>query len=329
MIKLGLKSAVSMLVLAMLFGGANRAMAQYQEGDLNHDGIIDVADLTQIIDMMANGGGMITPLPEQRREFRKFRPDSIEPVREIDLGLPSHRKWASKNIGAGRVYDFGVFFAWGEVEGRYGYLPERLNPSLLEKGTTPRKFDWPSYEFNWGNNSWETIEKYQYPDNHSEGTVWYDDFGLYNGDNRFHLEDADDAAKYHWDTSWRMPNYVDIMELIDTTYTTQRWGKFQGTDVYGCIFKSKNPQYTDSLFLPAAGQADDKYVQYRSDMNGFGHCFYWTSDIYQHHTADAYVLDIDKYLPGMDMREGEDKIAIVSWYHRYLGCSIRPVKDDK
>jgi len=310
MIKLGLKSAVSMLVLAMLFGGANRAMAQYQEGDLNHDGIIDVADLTQIIDMMANGEGKVTPLPEETA-IEKLS-DGPQPV---DLGLPSHRIWADRNLGVSKNPNFGLYFTWGDIEGHKGYIYDGRK----------YRFDWRSYKFNEGNDSWETIEKYQYPDNHFEG-CWYDEYGLYNGDNRFHLEDADDAAKYHWGTDWRMPNYVDIMELIDTVNTTQSWEK-DANGIYGCKFTSKYNGRT--LFLPAAGQADDKYVQYRSDMNGFGHCFYWTSDIYQHHSADAYVLDIDKYLPGMDMREGEDKIAIVSWYHRYLGCSIRPVKDDK
>jgi hypothetical protein len=323
MIKLGLKSAVSMLVLAMLFGGANRVMAQYQEGDLNHDGVIDVADLTQIIDMMANGTEEIAPVQE-RAEVKRLN----ETFTAADFELPSHRKWATKNLGYSKDKDYGLFFAWGDLEGRYGYLPERVSPTKYKDlgFTAPRKFDWPSYQYTLGWLTGDSIEKYQFPDNHFEGR-WYDDAGIFCGDEKDHLDDVDDPVRYHCPSGgWRMPNLIDVMELIDTLNTTQSWEK-DANGIYGCKFTSKLNGGT--LFLPAAGQADDKYVQYRSDMNGFGHCFYWTSNVYPHNSTDAYVLDIDKYLPGMDMRESEKQIAIISWYYRYLGCSIRPVLDDK
>ena len=35
----------------------------------------------------------------------------------IDLGLPSGRLWADKNIGAEKETDYGLYFQWGETVG--------------------------------------------------------------------------------------------------------------------------------------------------------------------------------------------------------------------
>ena len=35
----------------------------------------------------------------------------------VDLGLPSSLLWAEKNIGACKLEDFGLYFAWCETEG--------------------------------------------------------------------------------------------------------------------------------------------------------------------------------------------------------------------
>ena len=35
----------------------------------------------------------------------------------VDLGLPSHLKWAKCNIGAEKETDAGLYFAWGETTG--------------------------------------------------------------------------------------------------------------------------------------------------------------------------------------------------------------------
>ena len=39
----------------------------------------------------------------------------------VDLGLPSGLKWASQNIGANSVGDYGGYYAWGELETKSSY----------------------------------------------------------------------------------------------------------------------------------------------------------------------------------------------------------------
>ncbi len=43
------------------------------------------------------------------------------PAEAIDLGLPSGTKWASYNLGASKIEDYGCYFAWGETEEKDRY----------------------------------------------------------------------------------------------------------------------------------------------------------------------------------------------------------------
>lgn len=43
------------------------------------------------------------------------------PAEAIDLGLPSGTKWASYNLGASKMEDYGCYFAWGETEEKDRY----------------------------------------------------------------------------------------------------------------------------------------------------------------------------------------------------------------
>lgn len=320
MFKIELKNAASLLLLALLWGGSCNVMAQDIEGDANHDGRVDVADISYIIGLMANGGQK-AGFPETENFTGTGVPAGVQTV---DLGLPSGRLWANMNIGAEKPGDFGLYFAWGEIEGKRGYLAE-----ALDKVAKPRRFDWKSYKFNYGNDSWETIEKYQFPDAHTDA-CWYDERGQFIGDGLYKLEDCDEAVKKNWNEDWRMPNVSDVRELAE--YTTQEWYQDPATGNWGCLFTSLNPDYTDQLFIPASGIADDKLIQKRDDVFKFGHGFYWTSTLYEHNSSNAYILDIDYIVDGMDVRGdglGEGNIAIQSWKGRYLGLTIRPVKDDK
>nr|MCR5153047.1 hypothetical protein [Prevotella sp.] len=60
----------------------------------------------------------------------------------IDLGLPSGVKWASRNVGANSVEDYGNYYAWGETEtkdsytsGTYKYGTRNLGNNLDIGGT--------------------------------------------------------------------------------------------------------------------------------------------------------------------------------------------------
>ena len=73
-----------------------------RKGDVNVDGTVDVADIATVIEIMA--GKIVIPQA----------PDN---AKAVDLGLPSGTLWASINIGASAPQDYGLYFAWGDTKG--------------------------------------------------------------------------------------------------------------------------------------------------------------------------------------------------------------------
>ena len=96
---------------------------------------------------------------------------------EIDLGLPSGLKWASRNLGAPSPRDNGAYFAWGETKPKWDFNPDN---------------------YKWGDCSDESkITKY----NNSDGKLW--------------LDKEDDAASVILGGEWRTPTTAEIQELVD------------------------------------------------------------------------------------------------------------------
>lgn len=69
-------------------------------------------------------------------------------VQAVDLGLPSGRLWADRNIGARSPEDVGLYFSWGNVEGvefgkDYGFSEEHYNdtPGAKLKGDIDAEHD--------------------------------------------------------------------------------------------------------------------------------------------------------------------------------------------
>lgn len=67
---------------------------------------------------------VVLPLPagdiDETELRRMFEADACMPV-AVDLGLPSGRLWADRNVGAKKPEDFGLYFSWGSVDGvRHG-----------------------------------------------------------------------------------------------------------------------------------------------------------------------------------------------------------------
>ena len=93
----------------------------------------------------------------------------------VDLGLPSGLKWATCNVGADFLEDYGDYFAWGETTTKAGYTEENSLTSRL------------------------TISELQ-----SQGII--------DGDHN--LTPSYDAARANWGGSWRMPTEAEQRELI-------------------------------------------------------------------------------------------------------------------
>ena len=79
-----------------------KVQAQVINGDLNHNGDLDVDDITLLINGYLTG------------EKEYFNGGSDNSHEAVDLGLSV--KWATMNVGANAPEEYGDYFAWGETE---------------------------------------------------------------------------------------------------------------------------------------------------------------------------------------------------------------------
>jgi hypothetical protein len=143
----------------------------------------------------------------------------------VDLGLPSGTLWATCNVGADAPYEYGDYFAWGEIQPKSDY-------------------GWNTYQF--CNGSENTLTKYCSKANYG-----------YNGftDTLTTLLPENDAATVNWGGDWRMPTDEEWDELFDNT--TRTWISMNGT--IGILFTASNH---NSIFLPAAGIYRYNHLEY-------------------------------------------------------------------
>ena len=133
----------------------------------------------------------------------------------VDLGLPSGTLWATCNVGADSIGDYGDRFAWGE--------------------TSPKEaYNWQTYKYT-NDDKW--VLKYCV-NNH----------GTHNGEYGFEdllteLEAIDDAATVNWGDGWRTPTVDDWRELRDNCFHDM----IVLNNVRGHLIKSPNG---NSIFLP-------------------------------------------------------------------------------
>lgn len=163
----------------------------------------------------------------------------------INLGLSV--KWACYNVGATSPEECGVFYAWGETEGK-------------------RYYYWDTYL--WGNR--DKLELSKYCNKSSLGTV----------DGLTILEPEDDVAHVKWGGKWRMPTLKEFEELVHNC--NSEWTTVNG--VKGRKFISR--ENGNSIFLPAGGSRyrggfDTHYVgAYGSYWSSSLNTMYDTFDAY-------------------------------------------------
>jgi len=173
----------------------------------------------------------------------------------VDLGLPSGIKWADRNVGASKPWEFGDYFAWGETEPKERYHQETYKYCSY--------YDYYGYGYH--------LTKYC--TNGNNGTTV---------DNKTILEAADDAAYIHWGGEWRMPTKEERDELYENC--TWEWTKNNGVDGYKLTSKKNG----NSIFLPLAGCIDDTWTN-----SGYG--FYWTSSLNIEDNWNAYDINFTRY----------------------------------
>ena len=157
----------------------------------------------------------------------------------VDLGLSV--KWATKNVGAERAFDFGDFFAWGETNSKAEY-------------------DWTTYQYT--EQGATQMTKYC---NSSLGAI---------RDYKYILEETDDAATVSWGQKWRTPTLAEMNELLENC--TWIWHEnYNASGIAGFEVRSNMEGFTtNSIFLPAAGHWGGKNA-YDTNKKGM----YWTSTL--------------------------------------------------
>ena len=134
----------------------------------------------------------------------------------VDLGLSV--KWGSFNFGASSPEEYGLYYAWGEIESKTVY-------------------SW--YTYKWCNGSINTLTKYNY--SFSYGFV----------DSKTVLDADDDVAHVKLGGSWRIPTDAEWTELLNNCEWI--WTAMNGVNGR-LVTSTKNGA---SIFLPAAGKRYD------------------------------------------------------------------------
>ena len=146
----------------------------------------------------------------------------------VDLGLSV--KWAQRNLGAENTWDFGTYFAWGEIEGKDNY-------------------EWATYKHG---TSYNQLTKYV-----SSAGYGLDGFI----DNKEVLDESDDAAAQLLGNGWRMPTPEEMQELIEDC----TWEEDYDMGVGGLRVTGPNG---NSIFMPFAGRMYGS-ILFQSNASGY------------------------------------------------------------
>lgn len=137
----------------------------------------------------------------------------------IDLGLPSGTLWATCNVGADKLTDYGLYFQWGDIK---GYAKDEIG---IKTGQKKFASDWSDYKFG-----------------------IFPKFTMYRRHTCSKLDLKDDAARFNMGGSWHMPSSDQIQELIN--HTTHIWTTLNG--VNGRLFVSKKDTSKSIFFQQQA-----------------------------------------------------------------------------
>ena len=168
----------------------------------------------------------------------------------VDLGLTSGTLWATCNIGANKNSETGYVYAWGEVKYPSGNS-YKFYKSVQEEedGVTVTYSGYTKYVPSNGENGFK---------------------GFF--DNKYELEEEDDAAYINWGANWRIPSAIQCDELA--TECTQQEAEIDG--IKGVKFTGPNGNY---IFLPEtklkywtrSRSRNEKRAQFATDFsNDYG-----------------------------------------------------------
>lgn len=166
-------------------------------------------------------------------------------------------KWATKNVGAKTITDYGQYFSWGGVN---GFTADQVSGGC-------KAFIWADYEYGNGTSSPGATGMAKY--NSTDGKTV--------------LESVDDAATVNMGSGWRMPTkdeYLALGAAVNTAWTAD----YQGSGVAGMICTDKNDS-SKVLFFPGCGNCSNNSVR---EVGSRG--YYWSSSLKSSNVQFAYVL---------------------------------------
>ena len=165
-------------------------------------------------------------------------------------------KWATKNVGANTITDYGQYFSWGGVN---GFTADQVTGGC-------KVFSWADYELGNGMSSASDMTKYN------------------STDGKTVLESVDDAATANMGSGWRMPTSAEFQAL--GTATTSAWtSSYEGSGVAGLVCTDKTDS-SKTLFFPACGYCLEGSVNLVGTYDR-----YWSSSLYNGNVLYAYDLD--------------------------------------
>lgn len=167
-------------------------------------------------------------------------------------------KWATMNIGANSVTDYGLYFQWGDPQ---GYTADQVGSDGGKKA-----FKWADYKHCDGTNS--VMTKYN------------------NTDGKMVLDASDDAVTAAWGGNWRMPT-TDEFQALGNAVTISLTNDYQGSGIKGLVCTAKDGSGAQ-LFFPAAGYASDGSVR---NVGNYGD--YWSSSLSSDDVSLACRLHVD------------------------------------
>lgn len=162
-------------------------------------------------------------------------------------------KWATMNLGAETVTDYGLYYQWGDTQ---GYTAAQCGSEEGQK-----YFGWTDYKYCDGTNS--VMTKYN------------------STDGKTVLDANDDAATAAWGNGWRMPTAAEFVALgaaITDTWTDD----YESSGVAGLVLTA-NTDSSKTLFFPAAGRCYSG-----SFYDGGSRGYYWSSSLYSSNVGGAY-----------------------------------------
>ena len=170
-------------------------------------------------------------------------------------------KWATKNVGAESITDYGQYFSWGGING--------FTAAQVSGGC--HSFSWEDYEYGNGTSSPGATGMSKY--NSTDGKTI--------------LESVDDAATANMGSGWRMPTKDEYAAL--SAATTNAWTSItvDNVTVRGRMFTDKTDS-SKTLFFPACGQCYGG----RDVGVGSSGC-YRSSSLYSSNVQNAYFLYFD------------------------------------